>query len=145
MYFNNVHILYYVAIGIIGLFVGNFIGWINKRLSEKKKVFSKKDYLKESKKEFKPHYILMFTNSILYVGLLYKFGIGESISSNIELIKFLILTPMILSALCIDYKLSIIPNRLVLTIFEVRLNICIYTWYNRCKLGIKSTCRNVCR
>lgn len=121
MYFNNVHILYYVAIGIIGLFIGNFVGWMNKRLSEKKKVFDRKEFIKQNQKDFKPHYILMFTNSLIYVGLLYKFGIGETISSNIELVKFIILTPMILSALCIDYKLSIIPNRLVLTIFEIGL------------------------
>lgn len=121
MYFNNVHILFYVAIGIIGLFIGNFTGWMNKRLSEKQKVFAIKEFMNQNKKDFKPHYILMFTTSLIYVGLLYKFGLGETISSNIELIKFIILTPMVLSAFCIDYKLSIIPNRLVLTIFEFGL------------------------
>ena len=31
MYINDVHIAYYVAIAIIGLFVGQFVDWMNKR------------------------------------------------------------------------------------------------------------------
>ena len=41
MYFNDVHILYYVAVAIIGLFVGEFVNWMNQRLPEYKNVFSK--------------------------------------------------------------------------------------------------------
>ena len=40
MYFNDVHILYYVAVAIIGLFVGEFVNWMNQRLPEYKNVFS---------------------------------------------------------------------------------------------------------
>ena len=35
------------------------------------------------------------------------------------IIKYLILTPMLLSAFIIDYKLQIIPNRLNMTMFEI--------------------------
>ena len=38
---NNVHILVYVAFGLLALFVGRFVAWMNVRLSEEKKVFSK--------------------------------------------------------------------------------------------------------
>ena len=41
MYINDVNILYYVVIGIIGLVVGQFVDWCNKRLPENKKIFSK--------------------------------------------------------------------------------------------------------
>ena len=37
---------------------------------------------------------------------------------KIELLQFLALTPLLISAFCIDYKLQIIPNRLTLTIVE---------------------------
>ena len=118
MYINDVHIAYYVLAVIIGLFVGEFINWMNKRLPEYKSVFSK-DFLIEHKMNFKPNYILMILTAIIYVALVYKFGIQKTIIGNLDLLKFIILTPMLLSAFCIDYKLQIIPNRLNLSIFEV--------------------------
>ena len=41
MYINDVHIAYYVVAAIIGLFVGNFVEWLNIRLPEYKKIFSR--------------------------------------------------------------------------------------------------------
>ena len=40
MYFNDIHILYYVVIGFIGLVVGKIVAWCNIRLPEKKKIIS---------------------------------------------------------------------------------------------------------
>ena len=118
MYINDVNIIYYVIAAIIGLFVGEGINWANKRLPEYKPVFSK-EFFTEIKMNFKPNYILMFLTSAIYVTLIYRFGIKETLIANLDLIKFLILTPMLLSAFVIDYKLQIIPNRLNLTIFEI--------------------------
>lgn len=120
MYINDVNIVYYVVVAIIGLFVGQFIDWMNVRLPEYKKVFSK-EIVQEYKAKFKPNYILMFLTAIIYVFLVYTYGIHPTIIENLDLIKFLILTPMLLSAFVIDYKLQIIPNRLNLVIFEVGL------------------------
>lgn len=120
MYFNDVHIVYYVIVAILGLLVGSVVDWANKRLPEYKKVLSL-DFFKENVKVFKPNYILMILTSAIYVGLLYRFGIKETIIANLDLIKFLILTPMLLSVFVIDYKLTIIPNRLNLTMFEIGL------------------------
>ena len=103
-----------------GLFVGEFTNWINKRLSNEQKVFSL-DLFKEYKKEFSPNYILMISTSIIYIVILYRFGIGNGIIENLDLIKYLILTPMLLSVTVIDYKLQIIPNRLNLSLFEIGL------------------------
>lgn len=89
-------------------------------MPENKKVFSK-DFFIEYKKEFSPNYILMIVTSIIYVAILYKYGIKSSIVENLDLIKYLILTPMLLSVVVIDYKLQIIPNRLNLTMFEIGL------------------------
>ena len=118
MYFHGVNIGYYVIAAIVGLFLGEFVSWMNKRLPEYKKVFSM-DFLKQYKESFKPNYILMLITACIYVLLLYKFGIKNTFIENLELIKYLILTPMLLSVVIIDYKLQIIPNRLNFTMFEI--------------------------
>ena len=103
MYLNDVHILYYVVAAIIGLFVGQIVDWANKRLPEYKSVISK-DIITEYKMNFKPNYILMVLTSIIYITLIYVYGIQETIVGNLDLIKFMILTPMLLSVFVIDYK-----------------------------------------
>ena len=120
MYFNDVNIGYYILVSILGLFVGECVNWMNKRLPDEKKIFSRESF-DEYKKNFNPNYILMILTAVIYVGLLYKFGISNSFVENLDLIKYLILTPMLLSVVVIDYKLQIIPNRLTLTMFEVGL------------------------
>ena len=114
MYINEIHILWYVFAGIIGLFVGQFIDWCNIRLVEYKKIFSR-DFFKEYLKNCKPKYILMIIVAIAYILLLYRYGF------SINALKFMFLIPMLISAFQIDLKLQIIPNRLTLTIFEFGL------------------------
>ena len=129
MYINDIHIMYYFLIGIIGGVIGYFVTWCNARLPEYKKVFSKDILVKEKRPE--PQYVLIIINALLYVALLYFCGVGKDFVSNLKLIRFLVLTPMLLSALVIDYKLQIIPNRLNLTMFEIGLFITfIYGIYN---------------
>ena len=120
MYINETHIMYYAIVAILGLFVGMFIDRMNKRLPEYKKVFSK-EIVPEYLSEFRPNYILMLITGTIYVGLLYKYGINSTFIANLDLIKFMILTPMLISAFIIDYRLQIIPNRLNLTMFEIGL------------------------
>ena len=120
MYFNDVHIVYYIVLIIIGLLLGIALDWVNKRLPEYKKIITL-DFFKEYKKIFKPNYLLMILIPIIYAGLLYRFGIQETVIANLDLIKYLILTPMLISVFVIDYKLKIIPNRLSLTMFEIGL------------------------
>ena len=57
----------------------------------------------------------MYLTAITYIVLLFVFG------WQIDLIKYLIVTPLLISAFAIDYKEQIIPNRLTLTLFEVGL------------------------
>ena len=118
MYINDVHIAYYLVAAILGLIVGEIVSWTNKRLPEYKKVISR-EFITEYKINFKPSYILMLLTAVIYVTLVYVYGIQDTLIANLDLIKFIILTPMLLSAFVIDYKLQIIPNRLNLTIFEV--------------------------
>ena len=118
MYFNNVHILIYVAIAILGFFVGKLANWCNYRLPNYKKVFSKEMFEKD-KGEYKSNLLLSLVTMLIYIVLLYILGVQKSFLGNLNLIKYLILTPMLISALIIDYKLQIIPNRLNLTMFEI--------------------------
>lgn len=116
MYINNIHILYYVLFCILGVISSQITAWCIKRMPEHKKVISK-----DIKKEFKANYLLMIITIIIYLALLVLYGIKNEFLQNIELIKYTILTPMLIIALVVDYKYQIIPNRLNLTIFEVGL------------------------
>ncbi len=120
IYFNDVHILWYVLIGIIGLIVGQIVHIINDKLPKGEKIIEK-NIINQLKQKKKLNYLLMIITAIIYIALLYRFGIQKNIMDNINLIKYLVLTPMILSAFIIDYRLQIIPNRLNLTIFETGL------------------------
>lgn len=113
MFINDIHIFWYVGIGILGLLIGRFLGLVNTNLPEHKRIFSMpiiKDYIKNTNTD----YIMMIVISVLYILLLLAIGIED----KLKLIQFLLLTPMLVSAFCIDYKLQIIPNRLTLTMFE---------------------------
>lgn len=118
MYINDVHIIYYILATIVGMVVGECTNWAIKRLPEYKPVISK-EFFTENKRNFKPNYILMFLTSAIYITLVYRYGIKDTLIANLDLIKYLILTPMLIAVFVIDYKLQIIPNRLNLTIFEV--------------------------
>lgn len=118
MYLNDIHIAYYIGAIILGLFVGQIIDWANKRLPEHKNVISL-DIFREYKIQFKPNYILMLVISIIYVLLIYIYGIQNTIVGNLDLIKYAILSPLLISVFVIDYKHQIIPNRLNLTILEI--------------------------
>lgn len=121
MYFNDVFIGYYVLIAFVGMLVGKIVAWCNIRIPENKKVFSW-EFFKENKSGLKLNYIFMIIIAIIYVALLYKFGIKrDEVFKNLDLIKFLILTPMLVLAFSIDSKYRIIPNRLNLTILELGL------------------------
>ena len=113
MFINDIHIFYYIGIGLLGLLIGRFLGLVNENLPQHKTIFSMqtiKEYLKNSK----PNYILMVIISGIYFLLLGIIGIDD----KLKLIQFIVLSPMLVSAFCIDYKLQIIPNRLTLTMWE---------------------------
>ena len=118
MYINNINILYYLFLGIIGLGIGQFVAWSTVRLPDYKKVFVREFFTIYLKNE-KPKYIYMVAMALLYIGVLYLYGF------QIKTLAYLALIPMLISALAIDYRLKIIPNRLNLTIFEVGL---VYTF-----------------
>ena len=114
MYINDIHILCYFFIGLLGIFVGQFLDYANSRLANHKKVISK-DFFREYLPNLKINTKLIYLMAIVYVVLLYKFKL------SINLLEYLILAPMFASAFVIDYRKQIIPDRLTLSIFEVGL------------------------
>lgn len=134
MFIDDIHIFWFVGIGILGLVVGRLIGLVNQNLPEKKEIFSTK-VVKEYIGSTNANYTVMLLTCVIYIALLKVIGMGD----KIELLQYLVLTPMLISVFCIDYKLQIIPNRLTLTMLEVgvafsfwrgisNLNIAIEMW-----------------
>lgn len=120
MYFNDVHILYYAMFAIIGGIIGQFIDYCNRCFLNEQKIFSKKTFSKY-KRIMLPNYLLILVNAIGYIALLYKFGLHFGLIQNLDLIKYIILLPMLLCAFFVDLKEQIIPNRLNLLMFEIGL------------------------
>ena len=56
MLINEINVIYYILIGILGLGVGQFVDWCNTRLPKYKKVFSK-EFFTVYMKNFKPNYL----------------------------------------------------------------------------------------
>lgn len=118
MYINNIHILYYFFIGILGLAIGQIMNWANTRLENHEKVFGR-DFFRIYLPHMKINFTLNAIIACLYVVILYLCGM------SLQTLVYVALTPMLLSAFIIDYRKQIIPNRLTLTIFELGL---IYTF-----------------
>lgn len=134
MYFNNLHILWFVLIACLGLVVGKIISFIDDKLIAEKKIFSK-NFFKELVKNYDYNYLIMLSVAGIYVFLLYKFGFKENFFKNLDLFKFLILTPMLVSTFFIDLKHRIIPNRLNMTIFEIGIVFVIIYGYNNINIA----------
>ena len=115
MYINNVSIIAYVVVAILGAIAGEITDILNYFLPKHKKIFSKENF-KEYLNSATPKYLLMVIHIFIYAGILFRYG-----TNDINTIKYMVLTPMIISAFYIDHKKQIIPNRLTLTIFEVGL------------------------
>ena len=65
MYINDTYIGFYLLAAIVGLGIGQLVDWMNERLYEKQKVFSR-DIFRKYKIDFKPNYILMIITAIIY-------------------------------------------------------------------------------
>ena len=72
MYINDIHILYYFFIGLLGLAVGQLFDWVTKRLSEHKRIFHK-DFYRIYLKDFRLNFRFMYLTAIIYILLLFMF------------------------------------------------------------------------
>ena len=114
VYINDVHILFYVLTAFVGGIIGQFVDYLNVAFLNERRILSKETF-KRYREIVKTNFLLIIVNAIVYIALLYKFKI------SIDLLRFALLVPMLLSAFVVDYKIQIIPNRLNLTMFEMGL------------------------
>jgi len=112
MYVNDLPIYYYFIIGIIGLAIGQYMDWVIKRLRAKERVICK-DFFKSYLKSFHINIPLMLITALLYVLVLYFHGM------SFQCLEYLLITPILIGVFEIDRKDHIIPNRLVLCLFEI--------------------------
>ena len=87
MYFNDIHILGYLLIGLIGCVVGQILGLVNERLINHERIFCKGS-LKKFKIEYEAHYGFMTLMFIFYAAILYVCGIEKSWHSLIQLAEY---------------------------------------------------------
>ena len=120
MYFNDVHILYYTLFAIIGGIIGQFVDYCSRCFLKEQKIFANES-VKKYKRVILPNYWLILITAFGFICLLYKFGINSTLSENLDLIKYIMLLPMLECAFIVDLKEQIIPNRLNLLIFEIGL------------------------
>ena len=131
MYINDINIIAYVIVALLGAVAGQICDLLNFILPKHKKILSienTKKYLKSTK----PKYLLMVIHIIIYLGILYRYGIND-----VNTIEYMILTPMIISAFYIDYKMQIIPNRLTLTMLEVGIAFSFFRGINNLNIAVE--------
>lgn len=136
MYINDVHINYYILAVLLGIAIGQLTDWMIRRLEADKPAFCK-GFLKEMKNDAHPNFSLMTLTPIIYIFLLYVYGINnEGILENLGLIKFVLMVPILLAVFKIDYDQQIIPNRLNLTLFELGLVFTILYGFNNVMISV---------
>ena len=69
MYFNNVSIIYYLIIGLIGLILGKFVAFCNVKFGAEEKI-KFKEFLQTFKTIYEKQYITMFALAGIYILLL---------------------------------------------------------------------------
>lgn len=78
MYLNDVHIVYYIIVAILGIIVGQFSDWMTHRAIEEKKIFTK-DILVEYRKRFRPNFWSMGITAVIYLVILYIRGVSGNL------------------------------------------------------------------
>lgn len=113
MYINDTHILYYFFAGLIGLVIGQFIDWTIIRLKEDKKILCREFFTYV--KNLKLNCWTMYITAALYVIFVYLNGV------SIQTLEYLMLTPILITILVVDFTKHKVPNRILLTLFEVEV------------------------
>ena len=73
MYINDIHILCYFFIGLLGVAVGQVMNWANIRLENHEKVFCK-EFFTTYLPHMKVNFFLIFPIAIIYIVLLFLYG-----------------------------------------------------------------------
>ena len=76
MYINDINIVAYIIVAVLGALAGQISDLLNYLLPKHKSLFSKenlKDYIKNTT----PKYLLMVIHILIYSGILYRYGLND--------------------------------------------------------------------
>ncbi len=118
---NGINVYYYIIQLVLGIISGVFASIGVMRYKDEKKMFCK-DTIKEIKLIGIPNlYIIIISNIVIYLGLLYFVGIAPTFVANINLIKYMIITPLLIITFLVDVRIREIPDRVTLFLFQLSL------------------------
>ncbi len=118
---NGINVYYYIIQIVLGIIVGLFSAVGVTRYKDEKKIFSKETF-RNIKLEGIPNlYIIILSNIAIYLLLLYFIGISPTFVANINLIKYMLVTPLLIITFIVDFKIREIPNRVTLFLFQLSL------------------------
>ena len=83
MFYNNVHIVFYVLVAVLGFAEGKIVAWCNQRFPEDKKIFCM-EFFKSNKEGFKFNYIYMILMAVINIAILYFLSESSHISYSFE-------------------------------------------------------------
>lgn len=128
---NGINVYYYIIQIVLGIIAGTFSAIAVIRYKDEKKVFCK-ETLDLIKRDGIPNlYTIILVNIGIYLVLLYFIGISTTFLGNLNLIKYMLITPLLIVTFVVDVKLREIPNRVTLFLFELALiNILILAFSN---------------
>lgn len=112
MYINYLHIKYYLIIFLLGLIVGQFVKICVTASEYDENIFTKNFFYKYIKMQ-DLSLTLMLITGISYLILLYNIGI------KLELLKYMLVLPVILALIWIDYKKQDVAKRTVFFLIQI--------------------------
>ena len=118
---NGINVYYYIIQIFLGIIAGIYsaIGVI--RYKDEKRVFSK-ETIKTIKDSGIPNlYSIIFINILIYLLLLYFKGISATFLGNLNLVKYMLITPFLIVTFVVDFKTREIPDRVTLILFELSI------------------------
>ena len=118
---NGIGVYYYFIQIILGIIAGMFSAMGTIRYRDEKRIFSRENF-KNIKLEGIPGvYLNIAANVIIYLVLLYFIGIAPTFIANLNLIKYMLISPLLIITFNVDLKIREIPDRVTLFLFEIAL------------------------
>lgn len=112
--------IYFIIQLVLGIISGVFVSIATVRYKDEKKIFAKETF-KDISIYFPKGYILILINILIYFLLLYHYPLANDFVSNFKLIKYMLITPLLLITFFVDMEIREIPDRVTLFLFELAI------------------------
>ena len=118
---NGINVYYYFIQIILGIIAGVFSAIGTIRYKDEKRIFSRENFNNIKLEGIPKLYLNIAANVAIYLILLYFIGIAPTFIANLNLIKYMLITPLLVITFTVDLKIREIPNRVTLFLFEIAL------------------------